>query len=403
MKDYEQLVCYGKGIDSIAGDIHKGVEEAQQVYDKIMLCFPNLKGFMEASQNMARTEGYVTTWQGRRRHLPDMMLAPYTFELKDMRYFDPFFDSEQLGVISEYAKLCASYQKRLEAAKWAKEQRQIKEEALQNGIKIHDNTRFIIDATRQCVNCVDRQTEILTKNGWKTCDDLFVGQEVKSMNPITGKLEWTKIQKIHHYWGTYKMWHYADENLDICCTGNHRIPIKQTDDSEHFLTFANADGISGDTTFAIKNNEVVEVMLPEKGLENVETTNFVWCVTTGTGTWVARRNGKIYVTGNSRIQGSAADQTKIAARLVGEDDLMKQYKFKLNLFVHDEMLGEAPYYTARYAAERLSNRMVYAAKDLCVPSKCDVVAAECWYGKEIDLETLPDPLGLYKKKEETLV
>lgn len=257
MKDYEQLVCYGKGIDSIAGDIHKGVEEAQQVYDKIMLCFPNLKGFMEASQNMAKTEGFVVTWQGRRRHLPDMMLAPYTFELKDMRYFDPFFDSEQLGVVSEYAKLCASYQQRLESTKWAKEQRQIKEEALQNGIKIHDNTRFIIDATRQCVN--------------------------------------------------------------------------------------------------------------------------------------------------SRIQGSAADQTKIAARLVGEDELMKQYKFKLNLFVHDEMLGEAPYYTARYAAERLSNRMVYAAKDLCVPSKCDVVAAECWYGKEIDLETLPDPLGLYKKKEETVV
>lgn len=86
---------------------------------------------------------------------------------------------------------------------------------------------------------------------------------------------------------------------------------------------------------------------------------------------------------NSRIQGSAADQTKLAMILIGNDQRLKDLGFKMLLAVHDELIGECPKENAKEVAERFSGLMVEAAKDLAVPSKCDVEITECWYGDPI--------------------
>lgn len=88
---------------------------------------------------------------------------------------------------------------------------------------------------------------------------------------------------------------------------------------------------------------------------------------------------------NSRIQGSAADQTKLAMILVGNDERLKELGFKLLLAVHDELIGECPKENAKEVAERFSSLMVEAAKDLSVPSKCDVEITECWYGDPLEI------------------
>lgn len=88
---------------------------------------------------------------------------------------------------------------------------------------------------------------------------------------------------------------------------------------------------------------------------------------------------------NSRIQGSAADQTKIAMVLVGNDEKLKELGFRLLLAVHDELIGECPRENAKEVSERFAQLMVEAAKDLVVPSKCDVEITECWYGEPIEL------------------
>jgi DNA polymerase-1 len=89
---------------------------------------------------------------------------------------------------------------------------------------------------------------------------------------------------------------------------------------------------------------------------------------------------------NSRIQGSAADQTKLAMILVGNDKKLKELGFKLLLAVHDELIGECPRENAKEVAERFSLLMIEAAKDLVVPSKCDVEITECWYGEPLQLD-----------------
>lgn len=89
---------------------------------------------------------------------------------------------------------------------------------------------------------------------------------------------------------------------------------------------------------------------------------------------------------NSRIQGSAADQTKIAMLLIGKDQQLRDWGFRLLLPVHDELIGECPEEHAKEVAERYSHLMIEAAKDLDVPSKCDVEISYCWYGKSLEFE-----------------
>lgn len=89
---------------------------------------------------------------------------------------------------------------------------------------------------------------------------------------------------------------------------------------------------------------------------------------------------------NSRIQGSAADQTKLAMILVGNDKKLKELGFRLLLPVHDELIGECPKENAKEVADRLASLMVEAAKDLVVPSKCDVEVTECWYGEPLQID-----------------
>ena len=77
--------------------------------------------------------------------------------------------------------------------------------------------------------------------------------------------------------------------------------------------------------------------------------------------------------------------TKKAMILVGNDQQLKEWGFKLLLPVHDELIGECPEENAKAVAKRFSQLMVEAAADLCVPSKCDVECSTSWNGKTIDL------------------
>lgn len=88
---------------------------------------------------------------------------------------------------------------------------------------------------------------------------------------------------------------------------------------------------------------------------------------------------------NSRIQGSAADQTKKAMLLVGTDKQLKELGFKMLLPVHDEIIGEVPKENIKEAGKRFQQLMVDAAKDLSVPSKCDLEITERWYGKGLQI------------------
>ncbi len=90
---------------------------------------------------------------------------------------------------------------------------------------------------------------------------------------------------------------------------------------------------------------------------------------------------------NARVQGSAADITKLAMVAIKNDERMKELDFHLLIQVHDEVIGECPIENAKEAGERLSYLMRTAPSHLIkLPFKCDVDFTKNWYGKEVEIE-----------------
>ena len=146
-------VCYGKGVPAIAEDLGISREQAQKIYDQIMRAFPGLERFMIESQNMARELGYVDTVWGRKRRLPNMQLDRYefTYSGKTPVNFDPLaFDQEVSNEVPEGIK--RKYTAMLDRAYGRQAKSAIIEQAKREGISIKDNSGYIAEATRQCVN-----------------------------------------------------------------------------------------------------------------------------------------------------------------------------------------------------------------------------------------------------------
>ena len=180
-------------------------------------------------------------------------LHPYEVKCTGANNFDPFFDSAELGVVDDTERLKQQYYNEICNAKYYKDKQRIKERAEKDGFHISDNTRFIDDASRQCVN--------------------------------------------------------------------------------------------------------------------------------------------------SRIQGSAADQTKIAMQNIYTNKRLKELGWKTLLLVHDEIIGECPIENARECAKIFSQCMLDSAKDLRTGAKCDASFVFCWYGDEIDVDNLSIE-EIYQKYEE---
>ena len=144
-------ILYGRGINSIAEQLHTTKQKAQQIQDRVFRGFPAIKQFEEDTIDMAETLGYVTTFWGRKRRLPEMQLPEFEFMWRP-----GYGDIDPLSFDSEYeeVEVPMSIQKEY-IAKLHKnpfKKRPIFEEANERGIWIVDNGGKIADATRQCVN-----------------------------------------------------------------------------------------------------------------------------------------------------------------------------------------------------------------------------------------------------------
>lgn len=231
-------IIYDRGIKSIAEQLHTTERKAQTIQDKVFKGFPAIKQFREDTLYMAKTYGFVTTFWGRKRRLPEMQLEEFEFKWKPgYGDVDPLsFDDEIIETEVPY-EIVDKYTRLLKKNPFKK--KPIFEQANAEGILIVDNGGKIADATRQCVN--------------------------------------------------------------------------------------------------------------------------------------------------SRVQGSAADLTKLAAIEIDNCEELKQLGFRLLVPVHDEFLAECPEKNAKRCAELFAKCMSDAARDLAMPITCDVECSKAWYGEVIDL------------------
>jgi len=150
---------YGRGANSIAEQINQTVEQAQEIIDKFYGGFPRVKEWINKTNEDAHVHGYVEDLWGRRRRLPDVKLPRYEVRLKnsnedilsDSINFNPFIGS--LGkVTKEKPFLISKYENSLKKCRGKKDVDTLKEQAFRENVIIKDNTGFISQAERQCVN-----------------------------------------------------------------------------------------------------------------------------------------------------------------------------------------------------------------------------------------------------------
>lgn len=602
-------ICYGRSVVTIADQLYshenisdeEKVKKAQKVFDSVMNAFPALRKLMINAQSCARHKGYVETILGRRRHIPDMQLPE--FEFRPMPgYVNPDIDPLDVSTLDNKEsipeRVVKQLEKELKSYKYFGQiAKRIKELAENDKIKVINNRARITEASRQCVNCVDYDTEILTTSGWKKYNEVQIGDDILSYSLDTHKIVRDTIQAVHIYPGSRSAVSFDSPTFSAISTMDHRwvvgeydeVPrIKQTrdiyshkwpdypilriadnsfepnpnisDDELKVLGWIMTDGNIGGPHYAIhlyqsvkrqKNKEVYADMIstlksasievtdrckdgyyheiylkqntftkwvwdtfpdrvlsfefistlsqnqakvlmtamlqgdgagvdgrgeplpnsrvslfckgeanrdifqylcyvagyatnsikidgstldyPSNHIQYDSMTNIpvsnniyydvtvlkiqraqiyphhkslvevdgVWCVTSGQGTWIARRQGKVYITGNSIVQGSAADQTKLAMLLIENDEEWNRLGGRIILPVHDELIAEAPIENYEACAKRLSELMCQAANFLPFESKCDVTITYRWYGMEYPCK-YPEPKSLDNLSEDEI-
>lgn len=99
------------------------------------------------------------------------------------------------------------------------------------------------------------------------------------------------------------------------------------------------------------------------------------------------------------MRKSAATQSKIAIKLIGQNEELKRLKFRMAILVHDEILAEVPFVTAKKASQLFRSCMLASANDLRTGAACDCEYSLCWYGKSFELEDLTHEKLVELKRE----
>lgn len=139
------MICYGRGINSLAGQLKCSPQEAQKIYDEVLNIFTGLRQLKEDSERMAREKGYVTTAWGRRRRLPDMQLPEYSIYYTKERIARTGIEEVSPQDMQYYGQALSNVRSR-------KERETLIDGARAQGIVIRNNNLFISRATRQTVN-----------------------------------------------------------------------------------------------------------------------------------------------------------------------------------------------------------------------------------------------------------
>lgn len=554
-------IAYGRSIKSIGEQIYgtrtdmseKEKEQgAKRIYDAVVNSFSGLKMLMHSSQSYAKKYGYVETILGRRRHIPDMQLPE--FEFKSLPgYVNPLLDPLNPDTFEDTSDIPETTVKALTTEfkkykRWGQIVRRT-EQLYSEKIKVINNRKKITDASRQCLNCVDTETEILTVSGWKHYNEISIGEHIYAFDMETERIVLSHIEDVFEYEGEIPVVEFKSRSMSAVSTLKHRwavtacnsgnLTIKSTEvlmsspnvnfpiirsglngmeDDRHWNTnFIKILGwVYGSGNFwddgcpsivlnigrkynRVLINEIKECLiecgivfesytknwnavirlvgnLPEPLRQclqdsymptyafsqfsasqsmllmdsmvdgcgyshsfgrtacyvcstEVEVDRFqhiaflagysttvrksdrvagayivtilrnerahitkkhctekivdkVWCVSTPHKTWIARRHGTTYITGNSMVQGSAADQTKMAMIALCKDPDWQRIGGRILIPIHDELLCEVPAEHWKEGGEILSRVMCDAASFLPFDSKCDVTTSIHWMGLE---------------------
>lgn len=89
---------------------------------------------------------------------------------------------------------------------------------------------------------------------------------------------------------------------------------------------------------------------------------------------------------NARIQGTAADQTKLAMIALHSNERLRELGFRLLVPVHDEIIAECPIENAKECKEIFKYIMEHSSGDkYTIPITVDIECSDRWYGESIEI------------------
>lgn len=94
---------------------------------------------------------------------------------------------------------------------------------------------------------------------------------------------------------------------------------------------------------------------PQYGSRWIEWSGRVWCPTLKHGTWVAKRNGKVFITGNSPIQGCLTDMLLWAVAIL--EDAYPDSGLEIVATIHDALMAYVPTGEEMLWAKRITEVM----------------------------------------------
>lgn len=90
---------------------------------------------------------------------------------------------------------------------------------------------------------------------------------------------------------------------------------------------------------------------------------------------------------NARVQGTAADMSKLAMIALNKNERLKELGFRMLIPIHDEILAECPEENAAEVIPLFAKIMSEAPGErFVVPISCDVEVTHRWYGKKYVLK-----------------
>ena len=145
-------IMYGMEIPAIAESLNCSIKEAGDIKSSFFKQFPKVENWINETQAFAKANGYVEDVWGRRRRLPDIQRPRYEVKSNSkVSTFNPLIGSSGVNYTVN-TKLIEQYLNELNHCKNRKEVDNIKARASKDNLTVYNNSGFVSQAERQCVN-----------------------------------------------------------------------------------------------------------------------------------------------------------------------------------------------------------------------------------------------------------
>ena len=239
------------------------------------------------------------------------------------------------------------------------------EEVIEEHHRGNPNGKTMRDMGKRVVHaCVDKNTEVLTMQGWKKISEHTnenMGSLIAVWNSKTNKLSMESPR--HWYITKYVgfLLNFIGPNVDQLVTLNHRIPYYDNDKikvkTAKELTKIKPFQIPGIITEKERNVISLNIYPSECQIkDSVYYKDIVYCPTVSTGFFLIRRNGKISITGNSNY--NMGPQT-FSDNLATENTFMSQSECKILLQNYQDRFPGLRRWHKEIEAEVRANRVLY--------------------------------------------